>query len=149
MGVKKCGTLALNHFLNFHPQVSFKNNFHGEGHYFDIGCRGKTTAQCVSDKNMIDFAYLVLKKNRLKYSWISAPNFITEKGSFSNADPKIIVGERSPNYLIESAIPSRIKKYNPNIKVVIMVCEPAARAYSDFIHFSTTSTSRPDTKLLG
>ena len=41
VGVKKCGTGALNSFLRFHPQVSIQSTFRGEGHFFDIGSRVK------------------------------------------------------------------------------------------------------------
>jgi hypothetical protein len=60
-----------------------------------------------------------------------------------------IMGEKSPNYFIESEIPGRILKYNPNIKIVILLCEPAARVFSDYTHFHRNIAKNSAFKLLG
>ena len=62
------------------------------------------------------------------------------------------MGERSPNYFVEKKIPRRIKMYNENAKIVLMLCEPAARAYSDYTHFTTNiqdQEKNPQHRLLG
>jgi len=49
------------------------------------------------------------------------------KFKMSHFDSIKIIGERSPNYFVESKIPRRIREYNPNIKVVLLLCEPSDR----------------------
>jgi hypothetical protein len=60
-----------------------------------------------------------------------------------------LIGDKSPNYFIESEIPGRILKYNPNSKIVILLCEPAARAFSDYSHFHRNIANNNPYQLLG
>ena len=34
--VQKCGTDALDLFMEYHPELALRHFFAGEGHYFDI-----------------------------------------------------------------------------------------------------------------
>lgn len=35
---------------------------------------------------------------------------------------------------IRSDVPELIKKYNPDVKIIIITCSPSSRAYSDYLH---------------
>lgn len=43
-----------------------------------------------------------------------------------------IVGEKTPSYIFLSYIPKIIHKYLPNVKLIMMVRDPADRAYSEY-----------------
>ena len=109
--------------------------FQGEGHYFDIGCRCKNDSECLSPENVIKFSYFFDQKMRSRYQDEEIP--MREQLEFENIfknftmkhfDAEKLVGEKSPNYFLESKIPWRIREYNPNIKIVMLLCEPSDRA---------------------
>ena len=155
-GVKKCGTTALSQFIRFHPQIALANIYQGEGHYFDIGCRSQTDSACLQNKNMMKFSYYVTPKQRSRYPSVNkqilkdTPDDLFRIENMTYFDKKKIIGEKSPNYFIESRIPKRIRQYNPNAKVIMVLCEPSSRAYSDYVHFEKNAKFQSrQTKLLG
>ena len=79
----------------------------GEGHYFDLGCYAVSKEDCISDENILKYLYSPIS-------------------SLQNQ----VVLEKSPNYFNDFRIPELIKLYNKNIKIIVITCEPAARAYS-------------------
>jgi len=46
--------------------------------------------------------------------------------------------EMNPHYFyaLPESIPEDILQVNPKTKIVLVLCEPAARAYSCFVHFN-------------
>ncbi len=52
---------------------------------------------------------------------------------FPNVKGKI-TGEATPYYLFHPAVPGRVKKDLPNIKLIVLLRNPVDRAYSHFIH---------------
>ena len=52
------------------------------------------------------------------------------KNRFNDADKRELCGEKTPNYLFFRECLDRIKDNQPNIKMIIMLREPAARAVS-------------------
>ena len=115
-GVMKCGTSALRDFLASHPQIKFANLYANEGHYFDIGCLGRNESSCLSIENMA----------RFKYGPQPYPN--------PNFDQIMQYAETTPAYFTTPGLPRLLKMYNDRLKIVIVTCEPAARALSDYRH---------------
>ena len=111
VGVKKCGTSSLQMFLASHPQIKFQRMYADEGHYFTIGCFALSKEECLSQTNIFKYFYSAQKE--------SENDFIFEK---------------SPNYFNTLRVAEIIKLYNKNIKIIVITCEPAARAYSDYLH---------------
>ena len=60
---------------------------------------------------------------------------------FRDCDPSAILGEASPSYLIDPYAPSRIFERSPHAKIIVMVRDPVARAYSHY-RFHETRTGR-------
>ena len=42
--------------------------------------------------------------------------------------------EKTPSYLFSSSVADAIYKFNPNMKIVCIMCDPVKRVYSDFLH---------------
>ena len=45
-----------------------------------------------------------------------------------------IVYEKTPDYMWDPRVPGRIKKLNPNLKFVAVICDPVHRIFSHFLH---------------
>lgn len=101
-------------FLNAHPEIETKRLYAQEGHYFDIACVNGAY-ECDNVDKMRAFLYTA---NTADAAWRS----------------NLRVIEKSPNYFQSLWIPRLIHQYNPNVKIIIVTCDPAARAYSDFKH---------------
>ena len=98
----------------------------------------KDPQECSSTQNLLKFGYFVQPKWRSQFpSRETDENLLdpTFSGVIKSFDEKILVGEKSPNYFVESRVPKRIKKYNPHAKIILLLCEPSERALSDFAHF--------------
>jgi hypothetical protein len=54
-------------------------------------------------------------------------------GLFRARDEKVL-GEASPNYLLDPAVPRRIKDVSPGARILIILRDPVARAYSFYWH---------------
>ena len=50
--------------------------------------------------------------------------------------PSEIVFEKTPSYLFSPSVAENIKKFDPNIKIINIMCDPARRIYSDFLHMN-------------
>jgi len=46
--------------------------------------------------------------------------------------PELLLGEKSTDYMFTASFPSRVNKHNPNVKIIVVMREPAARALSEF-----------------
>ena len=95
-----------------------KHLFAQEGHYFDIACLSGTN--CVDDEKMKKFMY-------------------NANSRWANERPKLKLLEKSPNYFQTLWIPKLIHQYNDKAKIVIITCDPAARALSDYKHMKVVA----------
>jgi hypothetical protein len=53
---------------------------------------------------------------------------------FADAADDQLLGEATPTYLADPAAPGRIARANPEARIVLVLREPVARAYSDYWH---------------
>jgi len=53
---------------------------------------------------------------------------------FEACESKLAIGEISPSYFVDLAVPERVKAYNPEIRVVLALRDPVERAYSNHLH---------------
>ena len=99
-GTQKGGTTALDRYLRLHPEICMANK--KEVHFFD------------SDK----------------YFQKQNPDFSKYHFHFNPKDHHKIIGEATPIYMYwENAI-KRIHNYNPNMKLIAVLRDPSARAFS-------------------
>jgi hypothetical protein len=104
-GAPRAGTSSLWDYLNQHPQI-FMSRIK-EPHFFsDFKPRIVPTVSTES-------AYLRL---------------------FAHASPGQLLGEATPSYLCDPAAPARIARVSPGARIVIVLRDPVARAYSDYWH---------------
>ena len=109
VGAPKAGTTSLYHYLNEHPEIVMSRQ--KETDYF-------------SDED--------LQKKGLYYGKNRINTLEKYHSLFQNVDQKKI-GEASVSYLFYEDVPQKIKAYNSNGKIIIMLRNPVDRAFSHFL----------------
>jgi len=99
-GTQKGGTTALDYYLRKHPEVGM--GIKKELHFFD---------------NEANFQN-------------SSTNYAEYNGAFNFGLNKKIYGEATPIYMYWEPCCERIKKYNPDIKLIFILRNPITRAFS-------------------
>jgi len=104
VGAQKCGTTALWEYLQAHPQIG-------------MSCPKETHLFSAPD-----------------YSVDSSPKEIDRRYApwFRHCADAEIRGECTPIYMFFPEIASKLKRYNPNLKLIVMVRDPAERAISNY-----------------
>lgn len=54
---------------------------------------------------------------------------------FENVSSEVAIGEKTPTYSYDPAVPERIHEYLPQVKLIWMFREPVARTYSNYWHY--------------
>jgi len=102
-GTQKGGTTALAKFLSEHPRI------------------------CIPEKKELKYF------DRDEYFFGSYPDYDKYHRHFKYAKNKTIWGEATPIYMYWHRAARRIKKYNPNIKLILILRNPIERAYSHYM----------------
>ena len=110
VGAPKAGTTSLHHYLNEHPDVLMSEE--KEPDYF-------------SNKELSD--------QGLYYGTSQIDNEEKYHNLFKNKKNEQILGEASVSYLFYPEVPQRIKNYNPEAKIIIMLRNPVDRAFSHYL----------------
>lgn len=125
-GAMKCGTKSLHNILSNHPDIFIPEQ---EIHFFNIDDISQHPDFFIYHKNQWYFPHL--KNNKEMYlKWYSS--------FFSGAMKGQKIGEDSTTYLASEKAPERISNLLPNTKVIIMLRDPASRAYSHYWHLVRT-----------
>ncbi len=110
VGAPKAGTTSLHYYLNEHPEVLMSSmkepDFFLEKEIDDLGLYYGTTRIETSDKY---------------------------HNLFSDKKDEEIFGESSVSYLYYPEVPKRIKEYNTEAKIIIMLRNPVDRAFSHYL----------------
>ena len=110
VGTPKAGTTSLHHYLNECPEILM--SIRKEPDFFsDREIQEQGLYYGTSRINTLS------KYNSLFSSWIDEP----------------IIGEASVSYLFYPDVPERIKLYNENSKIIIMLRNPIERAFSHYL----------------
>ena len=104
VGAQKCGTTALWEYLREHPQVCMSNP--KEVHLFD--------------SPTYDDGWSPREVDRRYIPWFS-PNSETR-----------VCGEVTPMYLFVPGVASELKRYNPNLKLIVLLRDPIERTISHY-----------------
>jgi len=99
-GVQKGGTSALDSYLRLHPEI------------------------CMADKKEVHFFddEKIFSSKSVKYAYYHS--------YFSPNSHHRIIGESTPIYMYWNNVPERIHKYNPEMKIIIILRNPVERAFS-------------------
>ena len=110
VGTPKAGTTSLHHYLNEFPEILM--SIRKEPDFF-------------SDRE--------IQEQGLYYG-NSRINTLSKYNSlFSSWTDESIIGEASVSYLFYPDVPERIKLYNENSKIIIMLRDPIERAFSHYL----------------
>jgi hypothetical protein len=120
IGAGKSGTTSLDNYLKQHPQIfipSFK-----EPNFF--GYEQSTPEELKNDPE------------ELKHYQCSVTNLDDYLKLFEKAKPVQAIGETSNAYMYHEKAADRIMYYNPGIKLIAVLRQPAERLYSRFLHLA-------------
>jgi hypothetical protein len=118
IGAQKAGTTSLYHYLNQHPQIYMSPV--KEPFFFDheMSSNGEVVQQEFAGHQQV-------------------PRFVNleeYQALFQGAKAETAIGEASPLYLYAPGTPERIKEYVPEARSIVLLRNPADRAYSAFLH---------------
>ena len=118
IGTGKAGSTSLYHYLNEHPEIFMSpiketNFFSYEGGRPDFAGPG----------DLASLAHKTTITTIEKYL-----------DNFQGVTDEQAIGEVSPSYLYVPQAPQRIKKYLPDVKMIVILRNPVDRAYSNFQH---------------
>ena len=116
VGVAKAGTTTLHDLLDMQDDVALPRR--KETNYFSFGMAGTPNFTGPLDDSSVN------KPTVTSFDEYAA-DFQTKPGS--------VIGEICPSYVLEGAA-SNIHDHNPNAKIIILLREPVARAYSNYQH---------------
>ena len=110
VGAPKAGTTSLFHYLNTHPEIKMSSE--KEPNYF-------------SDKELFD--------QGLYYGTSRIDTLQKYNSLFSGRKKEKLMGESSVSYLYYPEVPNRIKVYNTDSKIIVMLRNPVDRAFSHYL----------------
>lgn len=107
-GAQKSGTRAIANFLSQHPEIGLSQKTRPEPHFFDWGFKGPEP-DAASDRHQ-------------KYH-----------AMFTHESLAQVTGDITPAYLYCTDALSRIRAYNPAMKIIVILRNPIDRAYSQWV----------------
>lgn len=115
IGVQKAGTTALAEFVAEHPMIEIASN--KEAHVFDAA----------------DFSE----------DWFNGEITKRYEPLFTDA-PGVLRGEATPIYIYLPGVVGRLRRYNPGLKLIVLLRDPVERAYSHYrMEFARGNESLP------
>ncbi|MEO0836439.1 MAG: sulfotransferase, partial [Cyanobacteria bacterium J06642_3] len=125
VGQPKSGTTALHQFLGQHPEI-FMSSFK-EPHFF---CS--------------DF-HLESDQHHRKQLFFDFRDESTYLQLFAKVKDEKVVGEATANHLYSRVAAEKIHHFNPDVKIIILLREPAQYLYSLHSHYAKfTEENEPD-----
>ena len=121
-GAPKCGTTSLHFILGQNPEIGLPDE---EIHYFD------------ADDPIAHPDFLHVENRELQWydpRLSEEANLAWYKSWFAPHAHLPFVGEDSTTYLFSEVAPERIKALLPDVKLIFMLRDPVARAYSQYWH---------------
>lgn len=112
IGAKKAGTSSLMNWLAFHPAVA----------------RMFPAAQRLKSPHYFDVNYW--RGERWYRSHFASRGARRRQSGVARA--RVVTGEASPYYLFHPAAPSRVARDLPAVRVIVLLRDPVARAYSNY-----------------
>lgn len=117
IGAAKSGTTALYKYLGQHPEIYMSP--YKEPHFFAF------------EGESLDFRG-PRDRAMMRYMTVNDPD--KYRALFNGATTEKAIGEASPMYLYLPGTAERIKRHIPDAKLIVVLRNPADRAYSNFLH---------------
>ena len=129
IGAQKCGTSALWHYLGQHPGIGMSSV--KEPHVFDSpDYAPEWTSEQIDERYRPYFRYLRGESAASGEALEEAmKGTATPEGTPTNIR---VLGEATPIYLLLPEIPSELKRYNPDLKLIVLIRDPVERAVSHY-----------------
>lgn len=120
IGAGKSGTTSLDKYLNQHPQIFVPK---------------------VKEPNFFGYENTKIEdlngnEDDIRHFKRSVTTLDAYLDIFREATPEQIKGETSNTYMYHAGAPERIKFYNPDMKLIAVLRQPASRLYSRFLHLA-------------
>jgi len=125
-GAMKCGTTSLHRILAAHPRIFIPSR---EIHYFDIDDITQHPDFFFHDGERWHRPDLRNREHDYR-DWYA--------GFFEAARPDQVIGEDSTTYLASTLAPQRIANAGKMIRIIVMLRDPADRAWSHYWHLVRT-----------
>jgi len=116
VGAPKCGTTSLYKYLKNHPDIFLPEQ--KELHYFSSK-QLQNRAMGPGDADAI---------SRI------CTDLSSYQKHFEQRNLEKVAGDISPSYLFYAEVAESIKEYNPNAKIIIVLRNPAKKAFSQYCH---------------
>lgn len=123
IGSQKCGTTSIHHYLSQHPEIYMSKV--KEPNYFCSQVPHKSTPYSKRKNGLINRLYKIAESDVSSYE--------EYLNLFSGAKNEKIRGESSAAYIESSNIGKEIHKCLPNVKMLLIIRNPADRAFSHFL----------------
>ncbi|MGJ3250096.1 MAG: sulfotransferase family protein [Elainellaceae cyanobacterium] len=124
IGAAKSGTTSLYHYLNQHPDIYMSPQ--KELNFFALQPIDNI------DDNPVD------SDGKWRYDWLYE-NAITDLDAyhrqFDGVTSETAIGEASPLYLYSSTVPKLIRRYRPDMKLIVILRNPVDRAFSHYMQY--------------
>ena len=126
IGAQKCGTTALAHFLGQHPRIQM--SFRKEPHLFDAPDYSPRWTPGQIDEHYRP--YFSAGSNGTPTGGSNGtPTGATIR---ETSDDGLMRGEATPIYLFLPEIAPELRRYNPDLKLVVLLRDPVERAISHY-----------------
>lgn len=121
-GAPKCGTTSLHFILDQHPDIALPDE---ELHYFD------------ADDPITHPDFFFTERGELRHYDNRTENAAFRAryaACFAPHAASPLIGEDSTTYLFSAVAPMRIRALLPDVRLIFMLRDPVARAYSQYWH---------------
>ncbi|MBV1907092.1 MAG: sulfotransferase [Pseudomonadales bacterium] len=125
-GAQKSGTTALAHYLALHPGLIMAKP--KEAHIFDT-----LKPDSGVSPEQIDSRYAPLFQSDTPPN--ASPSPSASASATPNTNPKaenLLYGEATPIYMYLEDIPEKMARYNPQLKIIVILRDPVERAISHY-----------------
>ena len=119
IGAGKSGTTSLDNYLKQHPQIFISER--KEPNFFGYELN-----------QLSDFSV----ESEINHYKESVTNLTEYLKLFSSAKQGQLIGETSNTYMYHTSAAERIYHYNPDVKLIAILRQPAERLYSRFLHLA-------------
>jgi hypothetical protein len=140
VGAPKSGTTSLYHYLDQHPQIFMsplkEPNFHAE----EIRLHNLTEEmKLVVESQAADLRAYLDGDMSTKFTASPVAEHSDYIRLFQNAKAEKVLGEASVCYLWSPTAPENIARMCPEAKILMVLRDPADRAFSQYLHMLTVS----------